>query len=134
MPLIAVLIFGAGPAQTGLLTAASYAPLLVFGLPAGAWVDRLRRRPVRIAADLGSALVIGRQPIAAFLGLLRLDQLFLVAFLAGTLTVFARLSVSTLLPSLVGRPRLLEANGGSWCNERWRLLSRRRLTMALTSR
>ncbi len=111
MPLIAVLIFGAGPSQTGLLTAASYAPMLVFGLPAGAWVDRLRRRPVRIAADLGSALIIGCVPIAAFLGLLRLEQLFLVAFLAGTLTVFARLSVSTLLPSLVGRPRLLEANG-----------------------
>jgi len=63
MPPIAVLIFSAGPAQTGLLTAASYAPMLVFGLPAGAWVDRLRRRPVRIAADLGSALVIGCQQV-----------------------------------------------------------------------
>src|SRR5437868_4878206 len=68
MPLIGVLIFGAGPAQTGLLTAASLAPMLLFTLPAGAWVDRLPRRPVRITADLISAAVVGCIPLAFALG------------------------------------------------------------------
>jgi MFS family permease len=110
MPLIAVLMFAAGPGDTGALTAASFAPLLLFGLPAGAWVDRLRRRPVRIVADLGSALVIACVPVAAIAGVLRLEHLYIVAFLAGTLNVFTRLTVSALLPSLVGPSDLLAAN------------------------
>src|SRR5919201_2880919 len=76
VPLTAVLVFGAGPAETGLLTAAGVAPMLLFGLVAGAWVDRLPRRSVRIIADLGSAVVITAIPIAALLGVLRLDQLY----------------------------------------------------------
>src|SRR3954469_3942310 len=71
MPLTAVLIFGAGPAQTGVLTAAGAAPMLLFNLPVGAWVDRLPRRPVRIVADLCSAVVIASVPAAALFGVLR---------------------------------------------------------------
>jgi len=110
VPLTAVLVFGAGPAETGLLTAAGFAPVLLFGLPAGAWIDRLRRRPVRIAADLGSAVLVGAIPAAAVLGVLRLEHLYLLTFLAGTCAVMARLAVSALLPTLVGRGQLLEAN------------------------
>jgi predicted MFS family arabinose efflux permease len=111
MPLIAVLSFGAGPAETGVMTAAGFAPMLILGLPAGAWIDRMRRRPVRIAADLASALVVGCVPLAGFLGVLRLEHLYVVAFLGGTLTIFARLTVSAMLPPLVGRNHLIEANG-----------------------
>lgn len=110
MPLVGVLVFGAGPAETGFLTAASLAPMLLFGLPAGAWVDRLQRRPVRIAADLGSAVVIGCVPLAGFLGVLRLEHLYVVAFTGGTLIIFSRLTISAILPALVGRRHLLEAN------------------------
>src|SRR5215831_5471809 len=110
LPLTAVLLFQAGPAETGLLTAAGIAPMLLFGLPAGAWVDRLPRRPVRIAADLASALVIASVPLAALFGVLQLGQLYVAAFLAGTCAVWTRLSVSAMLPSLVGRRNLLEAN------------------------
>jgi MFS family permease len=110
LPLTAVLLFQAGPAETGILTAAGVAPMLLFGLPAGAWVDRLPRRPVRIAADLASALVIASVPLAALLGVLQLTQLYIAAFLAGTCAVWTRLSVSAMLPSLVGRENLLEAN------------------------
>jgi len=110
LPLTAVLLFQAGPAETGVLTAAGVAPMLLFGLPAGAWVDRLPRRPVRIAADLASALVIAAVPLAALLGILQLRQLYVAAFLAGTCAVWTRLSVSAMLPSLVGRRNLLEAN------------------------
>ncbi len=110
LPLTAVLLFQAGPAETGILTATGAAPMLLFGLPAGAWVDRLPRRRVRIVADLASALVIASVPLAAFLGVLQLGQLYVAAFLAGTCAVWTRLSVSAMLPSLVGRENLLEAN------------------------
>ncbi|MBV9596560.1 MAG: MFS transporter [Chloroflexi bacterium] len=110
LPLTAVLLFQAGPAETGVLTAAGVAPMLLFGLPAGAWLDRLPRRPIRIAADLASALVIASVPLAAMLGVLQLGQLYVAAFLAGTCAVWTRLSVSAMLPSLVGRENLLEAN------------------------
>jgi predicted MFS family arabinose efflux permease len=110
LPLTAVLLFQAGPAETGVLTAAGIAPALLFGLPAGAWVDRLPRRPVRIVADLASALVIVSVPIAALLGVLQMGQLYVAAFLAGTCAVWTRVSVSAMLPSLVGRENLIEAN------------------------
>jgi MFS family permease len=110
MPLTAVFIFGAGPAETGLLTALGSAPFVLLGLFAGAWIDRLPRRPVRIVADLCSALVIASVPAAALLGVLRLEQLYVVAFLAGCCSVWSRTSVAAMLPSLVGRENLLEAN------------------------
>lgn len=110
VPLTAVLLFGAGPAETGLLTAAGAAPMLLLGLVAGAWVDRLPRRPVRIVADLSSAAVIGTVPAAALLGVLRLEHLYVVTFLAGSCAVWARLAVSAMLPTLVGRHNLLDAN------------------------
>jgi MFS family permease len=110
MPLTAVLIFNAGPQETGLLTAAGVAPMLLFNLIAGAWVDRLPRRPVRIVADLANALVIGSVPIAAMLKQLRLEHLYVAAFLGGTCTVWSRLTMSAMLPRIVGRKNLVEAN------------------------
>jgi MFS family permease len=110
LPLTAVLLFQAGPAETGILTAAGVAPVVLFGLPAGAWVDRLSRRRIRIVADLASALVIVSVPIAALLGVLQMGQLYAAAFLAGTCAVWTRISVSAMLPSVVGRDNLLEAN------------------------
>ncbi|MDQ3810142.1 MAG: MFS transporter [Chloroflexota bacterium] len=110
MPLMAVLMFGAGPAETALMTAAGWAPLLLFGLPAGAWVDRLPKRPLRIAADLASACVVTAIPISSSWDALRLEQLYIVAFLIGSLNVLTRLTSSALLPALVGREQLLEAN------------------------
>ena len=109
MPLVGVFGLWRRTRRTGFLTAASLAPMLLFGLPAGAWVDRLQRRPVRIAADLGSAVVI-LLPLAGFLGVLRLEHLYVVAFTGGTLIIFSRLTISAILPALVGRRHLLEAN------------------------
>jgi hypothetical protein len=111
LPLAAVLIFNAGPAETGMLTAAGVAPNVLVGLFAGAWIDRAPRRPIRVAADLGNALVIASVPAAAVLGVLSLEHLYIATFLAGCCTVFSRLSASAMLPSLVGRENLLEANG-----------------------
>src|SRR5215211_4039323 len=88
LPYTAILALGASPLQMGLLGAAGAAPLLLLGLFAGVWIDRLRRRPLMIAADLGRALLLLSIPIAYLLGWMRIEQLYVVAALAGTLTVF----------------------------------------------
>src|SRR5450432_3627356 len=86
LPLTALRILGASPLQMGALAWASGAPVLVFGLFAGAWADRLRRRPILIAADLGRAAVLALVPLAAMLGRLTLVLFFLVAAVSGFFT------------------------------------------------
>jgi MFS family permease len=110
LPLAAVLALGAGPAEMGLLAAASAVPVVGLGLVAGAWVDRLRRRPVMIWADAGRALLLASIPAAAALGRLRIEHLFLVAALVGVLTIFFDVAYQSFVPDLVGRRRVLEAN------------------------
>jgi MFS family permease len=110
LPLTAVLVFSAGPAETGLLAAASVAPMLLFNLPVGALVDRLPKRRVRIVSAIANAAVVASAPVAALFHLLTLEQLYVVAFLGGTCTVWSRLGNSTLLPRLAGRENLVEAN------------------------
>ena len=110
LPYTAILALQASPAQMGLLGAASTAPLLVLGLFAGVWVDRVRRRPLMIAADLGRALLLLSIPLAFALGWLGMAQLYVVALLAGTLTVFFNVAYQAQLPTLVAREELLEGN------------------------
>src|SRR5437773_7528198 len=68
LPLTALLLLGATPFQMGLLAAVGSAPVLLVGLFAGVWVDRLRRRPLMIVADLARALLLVSIPVAALLG------------------------------------------------------------------
>jgi MFS family permease len=110
LPYTAILALGATPVQMGLLGAAGAAPLLALGLFAGVWVDRLRRRPLMIAADIGRALLLLSVPIAYLLGWLRIEQLYLVAALAGALTVLFDVAYQASLPGLVRREHLLEGN------------------------
>jgi MFS family permease len=110
LPLAAILTLTATPAQVGLLSALGMAPVLVLGLPTGVWVDRVRRRPILIAADLGRALILVSIPIAALLGALSMPQLYLAALLAGTLTLFFNVADNSFLPSVVKRENLVEAN------------------------
>jgi MFS family permease len=110
LPLLADVGLRATPAQMGILTAAGYAPFLLASLFAGAWVDRLPRRRVMILADVGRALLLGLIPLAAGFGVLRLEQLYLVAFCAGLLTLFFDTAYQAYLPSLVEREQLMEGN------------------------
>ncbi|MDP8957148.1 MAG: MFS transporter [Actinomycetota bacterium] len=110
LPLIAILILRANPFEIGLLTAVEYLPFLLVGLPAGVWVDRLRRRPILIAADVGRAVSLASIPVAHAVGELTLAHLYLVAFLNGTLTVFFDVAYMSYLPSLVERNQLMEGN------------------------
>jgi MFS family permease len=110
LPLTAVLVLGASPSRMGLLAAADKAPFLLFGLLAGVWVDRLRCRSVMVAADLGRAVLLGSIPVAALLGVLTMEQLYVVGFLAGILTVFFDVAYQSYLPALVQRDELAEGN------------------------
>jgi len=82
----------------------------VFGLLAGVWVDRVRRRPLLIASDLGRALLLGSIPLAALTGILSMTQLYGVAALVGILTVFFNVADESYLPSLIAPEQLVEAN------------------------
>jgi len=110
LPFTAVLVLHATPRQMGLLYAAQTAPFLVVGLFAGVWVDRLRRRPILIGGDLGRAVLLGWLPIGALLGLLRIEQLYVVAVLVGFCTLLFDVAYQSFLPVLVGREHLVEGN------------------------
>ena len=110
LPLAAVLVLHASTFQVGLLTTVEYAAFLVIGLPAGAWVDRARRRPVMIGADLLRAAAAASVPVAYAFGLLTLAQLYIVALVQGVGTVFFDVAYMSYLPGLVGRDHLVESN------------------------
>ena len=110
IPLLAVRTLHATTFQMGLLTAASTAAFLVVGLPAGVWVDRVRRRRVMIGADIGRVVALGSIPVAYAAGVLTLAQLFVVTLGSGILTVFFDVAYQSYLPALVGREHLVEGN------------------------
>ena len=110
LPLAAILLFKATAFQVGLLSTVEFLPFLLFGLPVGVWVDRLRRRPILVAADIGRFITIGSVPFAYALGALHLEQLYAVGFLSGTFTVFFDVAYGSYLPTLIDRDRLTEGN------------------------
>lgn len=110
LPLIAALTLDASPFEMGLLTAMGTLPFLLVGLVVGVWVDRLRRRPIMVVADLGRAAVLLVIPVVAWLDRLNMGVLYAVSFLVGVQTVFFDVAYSSYVPSLVRRERLVEAN------------------------
>jgi MFS family permease len=109
LPLAAVLALHAGAAQMGYLTALEWLPSLLFGLPAGAWVDRRgRRRRTMIAADLGRAALFASIPVAYALHALTLAQLLAVTFAAGTLSIMFNVSDGTLFVSIVAEKQYMD--------------------------
>ena len=110
IPLLAVRTLHATTFEVALLAAASTAAFLIVGLPAGVWVDRIRRRWVMMAADIGRMLALASVPVAYALGALTLGQLVAVTLLTGVLTVFFDVAYQSYLPSLVGREHLVEGN------------------------
>ncbi|MER5640059.1 MFS transporter [Kitasatospora sp. NPDC002227] len=111
LPLLAVAVLGASTFQVGLLSAAGTAAFALIALPAGALVDRGRKRPVLIGCDLLRLLLVGSIPVAAAVGALTMVQLYLVALAAGVCTVFFDVAYQSYLPSLVRPEHLLDANG-----------------------
>lgn len=111
VPVLAASRLGASTWQVALLTTFASLPFLLIGLPVGAWADRMRRRPVLVAADFGRAVALAWIPVAAVLEVLTIEQLYAVQLLVGVGTVFFDVCQGAYLPTLVGRQRLVEANG-----------------------
>ena len=110
LPFVAILALDATPSQVGLLVIAELLPGFLLGLAAGAWIDRRRRRPVMIAADLARASVLLLVPLAALVGVLSLPVLLAVAALVSVLNVAFDVAYQTYLPTLVRRDDLIEGN------------------------
>ncbi len=110
LPLTAILILAATPTQVGILAAAAALPVILFGLFAGVWVDRLPRRPILILADVGRLLVLLTIPLAAVTHNLSFGLLLVVAFVTGLLTLFFDTAYQSILPSLVSPENILEGN------------------------
>jgi predicted MFS family arabinose efflux permease len=109
-PLTAVLLLHASVGQMGLLQAAEYAPFLLIGLFVGVWADRFRRLPIMIVADIGRFLLLVFIPVAAIFHLLNIMEMYIIAFIVGSLTIFFDVAYRSYLPSLVERNRLVDGN------------------------
>jgi MFS family permease len=111
LPLVAVLVLDAGPAQMGYLGFAALLPHLLLSLPAGVWLDRVAsRRRVLIACDLARAAVLATVPIAYGFDALTLGQLYAVAFAAGCFAVFFDVSYPTVFVAVTPREQFLEGS------------------------
>src|SRR5579871_476043 len=106
----AILYLKATPFQLSLLMVANQMPRFLVGMVAGVWVDRLRRRPIMIGADLGRAALLLTIPAAALLHHLRIEHLYLVTFLTGLLTICFDVADRAYLPTLISREELIEGN------------------------
>src|SRR5262249_3294490 len=110
LPVTAATVLHADASQMGLLAAAQTVPHLLFGLVAGAWVDRWPRHRLLAATDLPRGLAFAGVPATAAGGRLSIEGLFSVAFFLGTLTWIANVSYQAMLPAIAGRGRLVSAN------------------------
>jgi MFS family permease len=110
IPVIAVLILGATPFEVALVGTFEFLPFLLFTLPAGVWVDRLPRRRILIAGDLGRALMLATIPLAYVFEVLTIWQIFIVAFVNGVFTVFFDIADQSYLPTVLDREELVDGN------------------------
>ena len=110
MGLVAINTLGAGAFEMGVFGVLRFLPWILFTLPAGVWVDRMRRKPILVASDLARAALLASIPIAYLVDVLALWQVYAVAFLAGTLEVFFDVAYQSFLPSVVERDELVEGN------------------------
>ncbi len=110
LPFTAIIYLDASAFQVALITSSDVLAGIGVGLVAGVWVDRLPRRPIMIATDFGRAAALASIPLAAAFGILRVEQLYAVAFVAGVLTTFFNVAYQTYLPALVEPDELLEGN------------------------
>src|SRR5438309_10693356 len=102
VPLVALFLLGAGPTEMALLVVAASLAVLIVGLFAGAWVDRLRRRPLLIAADAIRAVLLFSIPIAYAAQVLRIEQLYVVAFVEACFGALFDAAYPAYVPSLIG--------------------------------
>ncbi|MEO5671161.1 MAG: MFS transporter [Ramlibacter sp.] len=110
IPLTAAVLLQATPTQMGLLTAMEIAPFVLFSLPSGVWLDRVRKLPVYVSGELAMALILASVPVVWALGLLGIGYLYVVAFVIGTVATTAGTAAQIVLTQVVPRSRLVEAH------------------------
>ncbi|HUH16167.1 MAG TPA: MFS transporter [Gaiellaceae bacterium] len=110
IPLLAILVLDASTFEVAVLTVVGWAPFFFVSLPAGAWIDRLPRRPILITADWGRAIALASLPLAYLFDGITLAQLYVVELVVGTFTVFFDLSYQSYLPSVIEEEELGEGN------------------------
>ncbi|HEX7526008.1 MAG TPA: MFS transporter [Gaiellaceae bacterium] len=110
IPLLAATQLHASPLAFSLLAVLGFLPFILFALPAGVWVDRLRRRPILIFGDAGRAVLLTLVPVLWATHTLRMWHLLVLQFAIGIFTVFFDVAYQSYLPSLVERGDLVEGN------------------------
>jgi MFS family permease len=110
LPILALMLLDATALQVSLLAAVEFLPMLLLGLPAGAWVDRLPHKPILIATDAVRGTALLAVPVAFALGGLTLPLLYVVAFVIGLGTLFYDVAQQSYLPALVEEEQLGDAN------------------------
>ncbi|HUQ77905.1 MAG TPA: MFS transporter [Patescibacteria group bacterium] len=116
LPLIAATTLNVTPFEFGLLATIEFLPFILLSLPAGVWVDRLRRRPILIVGDLVRAASLASIPIAFAIQtatgtqILTIWQLYAVGFINGCATVFFDVAYQSYLPALVERDQIVDGN------------------------
>jgi MFS family permease len=110
LPLTAAVLLHATPTQMGLLTAMEIVPFVLFSLPSGVWLDRVRKLPVYVGGEVALALTVASVPLAWALGVLTMPWMYVVAFALGTVFTTAGSAAQIVLTQVVPRERLVEAH------------------------
>ncbi|MGA2187899.1 MAG: MFS transporter [Steroidobacteraceae bacterium] len=110
LPLSAAVLLHAAPTQMGLLTAMEIAPFVLFSLPTGVWLDRVRKLPVYVVGELSIAVTVATVPVAWWLGWLSISWLYFVGFVIGAVNTTAGSAAQIVLTQIVPRERLVEAH------------------------
>jgi MFS family permease len=110
LPLTAAVLLRATPTQMGWLTAMEILPFVLFSLPAGVWLDRVRKLPVYVAGETTLAAAVASVPLAWSLGWLAMPWLYGVGFVVGTVYTVAGSAAQVVLTQVVPRSRLVEAH------------------------
>jgi MFS family permease len=110
LPLVAIIVLEESAFKVAALTSVEFLPFLLFTLPAGVWIDRLRRKPILVLGNVGRGLALLSVPIAHWAGSLTIWQLYVVGFSVGVCTVFFDIAYQSYIPALVGREDVVEAN------------------------
>ena len=110
LPLTAAVLLHATPTQMGWLTAMEILPFVLFSLPCGVWLDRVRKLPVYIAGETMLSFVVASVPLAWWLGWLSMPWMYVTGFLLGTIFTTAGTAAQIVLTQVVARERLVEAH------------------------
>ena len=110
LPLTAAVLLHASPTQMGLLTAMEVLPFVLFSLPSGVWLDRVRKLPVYVVGEAALSLVVASVPFAWWMGWLSMQWLYVVGFVIGTIFTTAGTAAQIVLTQVVARERLVEAH------------------------